>query len=380
MAVEDSAREARRQSTRLSNFFIDSLRTVKLTRSANGEAARLETLRERHADYYGALKAAQQTSFSLAAGQRAAAVAGTALVFGCGGALLAQGRITMGVLVAFIGYSARVAGPVHTLLGVLAGWQRLRVSLERLSELLDAEPPRAASALPAASLPAELRGELALQDVGFAYEPGKPVLRHASLHIPAGSKVLLVGPSGGGKSTLADLLAGHLQPDSGGIFLDGVAIAQVPGAELRRRVAVVDQEPAFFPGTVADNLRFVRPQASDAELAELLLAVGLCQSELPLRTPVGGVGAALSRGQRLRLALARAILQNPSLLILDESTGAVERDMEAQLVALVLRRFAGRTCIFITHHARSLHPWDLVCRLRHGTFELLPGEGAADAS
>lgn len=372
-ALETSAREVRRQSTRLSNFFIDSLRALKLIQSSNGEGARLSALRERHDDYYQSLKAAQQTGFSLAAGQRVAGVAGTAVVFGCGGYLLARGQISMGLLVAFVGYSARVAGPVYTLMGVLAGWQRLRVSLERLSVVLDAEPARAADKAPG-RFPLVPRGELALEEVSFAYEEAKPVLTQACLHIPAGSKVLMTGASGGGKSTLADLLLGHLHPDRGDILIDGVSIARVLAAELRSRVAVVDQEPAFFQGSVAENLRFVRPEATDAELENVLQAVGLAAPEVALQTQVGGIGAALSRGQRLRLALARALMQNPSILVLDETTSAVDAEMEGQLLALVLRRFSGRTCIFITHHVRCVQAWDLICRLRNGTFDVLSGE------
>lgn len=368
--VEGTTREARRQSTHLSNFFMDSLRAVKLIQSTNGEAARMSALKARHGDYYQALKAAQQTGFSLAAGQRVASLVGTALVFGGGGYLLSNGQISMGVLIAFVGYSARVTGPVHTLMGVLAGWQRLRVSLERLSEVLDAEPPRQKNQ-ESAELPNVLQGAIAFHDVSFAYECGKPVLHQASLRIAAGSKVLLIGPSGGGKSTLADLLLGHLQPDRGQILIDEIAIAQVPVAELRRRVAVVDQEPAFFPGTVAENLRFVQPLANDAELLALLQSVGLDAPDVHLQTPVGGVSAALSRGQRLRLALARALLQTPSILVLDETTSAVDQEMECQLLALVHRRFAGCTCLFITHHIRTGQGWDQTWRLKQGAFELL---------
>ena len=340
-----------------------------------GVLERLDTLRERHGDYYQALKTAQHTGFSLAAGQRVAGVAGTALVFGCGGYLLARGQITMGLLVAFIAYSARVAGPVHTLMGVLAGWQRLRVSLERLSEVLDAEPVREASA----RLPLPRSGALELVGVSFAYEVGKPVLSHACLRIPAGSTVLLSGASGAGKSTLTDLLLGHLHPDQGDILLDGVAIGQVAPAELRRRIAVVDQEPAFFAGTVRENLHFVQPLATDTELTALLHSVSLKAPELHLETRLGAVGAALSRGQRLRLALARAILQDPEILVLDETTSAVDAEMESQLLALVRRRFAGRTCLFITHHVRSAQDWSMVCRLRNGGVEVLAEEGVADA-
>lgn len=372
--VEGSTREARRQSTHLSNFFLDSLRAVKLIQSTNGEAARMSALKARHGDYYQALKTAQQTGFSLAAGQRVASVFGTALVFGCGGYLLSNGDITMGVLIAFVGYSARVTGPVQTLMGVLAGWQRLRVSLERLSEVLDAEPaPQTVEE--SASLPVVLQGAIDLHEVSFAYVQGKPVLHKAGLRIPAGSHALLIGPSGGGKSTLADLLLGHLQPDQGHICIDGVSIAQVPVAELRRRVAVVDQEPIFFPGTVAENLRFVQPLATDEELVDLLRLVGLETPEVGLQTSVGGVGVALSRGQRLRLALARVLLQAPSILILDETTSAVEQDMERQLLALVRSRFTGRTCLFITHHVRASQDWDLTFQLKHGALEQLASRG-----
>ena len=376
--VEDSAREAKRQSTRLSNFFIDTLRSVKLIQSSNGEGARLAELRERHAEYHQALKTAQQTGFSLTAGQRVAGLVGTAMIFGCGGYLLSRGQITIGLLVAFIGYGSRVAGPVHTMMGVLAGWQRLRVSLERLSEVLDAEPQQPGNNVPV-FLPVEFKGELELVGVNFSYEQEKPVLYQASLHIPAGNKVLLIGPSGVGKSTLADLLLGHLHPARGNIFIDGVDIAHVTAADLRRRVAVVDQEPTFFPGTVAENLRFIQPMAKDADLLELLAEVGLGVAEMHLQTPVGGIGAALSRGQRLRLALARAILQNPSILILDETTSAVDSDMECQLLELVYRRFAESTCLFITHHVRSQQAWDMTCRLRHGVFEVLTEKTVAHA-
>lgn len=375
-AQESSSREVRRQSTRLSGFFLDSLRSVKAIQSSNGEAARLAGLRQRHDDYYQALLQAQQAGFSLAAGQRIAGLTGSVLVFAGGGYLLAEGRITVGTLVAFIAFAARIGGPFQTLAGLLAGWQRLKVSIERLSEVFVAETGQK----PATdTLPAALRGELRLEGVAFAYQPEHPVLRDADLHITAGSKVLVTGPSGAGKSTFADLLLRHLQPTAGSIQVDGIDIAGIEPAALRSRIAVVDQEPAFLPGSVAENLRFVRPAATDDELRSVLGAVGLSATELPLNADLGGIGPALSRGQRLRLALARALLRAPSILVLDETTSAVDAAAEARIIELIWRRFAGLTCIVISHNGHLAVDWDIVCQLRDGRFDVTTRRGLIHA-
>lgn len=345
--IEARTRAVRDGSTRLSSYFLDSLRALKSIQSTNGEAARLTGLRQRHGDYHAALRAAQHDGFRLVAWQRVSAAGGAAIILGGGGYLLAAGQISVGVLVAFIGFAARAAAPVHSLLGVQSGWRRVQVSLARLAEVLDAAPtpPRAISA----RLPAEPRGDIRFVAVSVAYAADQPVLRDASLHIAAGQSVLLVGPSGAGKSTVADLLLGHLAADSGRILIDGIDIATVPLADLRRHIAVVDQEPVFFPGSVADNLRAAAPQASDATLDSALADAGL-GGELSLTTAVGAASSALSRGQRLRLALARALLQRPAILVLDETTSSVDADAEAAIVATVDRLFAGRTRLIISHH------------------------------
>jgi ATP-binding cassette, subfamily B, bacterial len=375
--IEANTVELRRQSTLLSAFFLDSLRAVKFIQASNAEAARLAGLRDRHGEYYAALRAAQQSGFALGAWQRMAGLAGTVLVFGVGGYLLAARQISVGVLVAFIIYAARAGAPVQTLLGVFSGWQRARVSLHRLGELLaDPVPGPARTCRP---MPLPIRGELTLEGVSFAYRPGEPVLQDADLHVPAGSKVLLVGPSGGGKSTLSDLILGHLRPETGQLRLDGVDLAAIDLAELRRHVAVVDQEPVFFPGSVADNLRFIAPTASDATLRAVLLDAGLAAGEVGLDTSVGAASAALSRGQRMRLALARALLQRPAVLILDETTTAVDRAMEQQLLATVDERFVGCTRLLITHHPRAAPDADAAYQLRQGRFLALTAEALADA-
>ena len=377
--VEARTADVRRQSTLLSGYFLDSLRALRLIQASNGEAARLGGLQARHASYYTALRNAQQTGFALSAWQRVVGLCATALVFGVGGSLLATRQISVGVLVAFVIYAARAAAPVQTLLGVVAGWQRARVSLARLAEILN-EPAadgvvtgQAASApLPMAdsapSLPTPVRGEVLLEAVQFVHRDGRQVLVDADLHLPAGSKTVLIGRSGGGKSTLADLLLGHLRPTAGCVRLDGVDLAALPLAVLRRQVAVVDQEPAFIPGTVADNLRIVAPEASDGMLLAALQEAGLGDGEVTLETPVGATNVALSRGQRLRVALARALLQRPAVLVLDETTSAVDAAMERRLLATVDRRFGQCTRIVITHHPQALRHADAVYLLHGGRF------------
>lgn len=374
--IEDDTGEVRRQSTLLSGYFLDSLRAIKLIQSSNGEAARLDGLKARHGAYYAALRAVQQTGFALSAKQRVLGLCGTALVFGAGGYLLATQQISVGVLLAFVIYAARSGAPVQTLLGVLAGWQRARVSLARLAELL-AEGGAASDE--GRSLPTPVRGEIRLAGVHFSHGDERCLLQDADLLLPAGSKTVIVGASGGGKSTLADLLLGHLRPSAGRLCLDGIDLSTVALAELRRHVAVVDQEPLFFPGSVADNLRVVAPAASDEELRAALLDAGLAPAELDLASSVGAASAALSRGQRMRLALARASLQRPAVLILDETTSAVDHAMERRLLATVDRRFGHCTRIVITHHPLAVSETDASYCLLHGRFVPIQPPALADA-
>lgn len=371
--LEQHTAELRRQSSRLSAYFLDSLRAVKFVQSANGEADRLAGLQFHHRAYRQALFDAQQSGFAQSARQRVSAIAGSALVLGGGGWLLAEHTITVGTLLAFVIFAARAGGPVQTLLGVMAGWQRARVSLDRVGELLDVP---AAAPSRGERLTARPRGELRLEAVSFAYPGRARVLDGADLFIPAGSRVLLQGPSGGGKSTLTDLLLRHLRPDAGRLLLDGVDIAHIDPSELRRHVAVVDQDPVFFPGSVADNLRALRPGASDAALQAVLDEAGLPAAEIGLDTPVGASLHALSRGQRMRLALARALLRDPAILILDETTSAVDAATEAHILATVDRRLADRTRIIITHHAPRAGSADAAWQLTRGRFQASPAEGS----
>jgi ATP-binding cassette, subfamily B, bacterial len=369
--IEAATRAVREQATALSGYFLDSLRAVKLIQSTNTEAARLAGLRARHDEYQAALRVSQQAGFMVGALQRLSGTFAMALVITLGGWLLIKGEISVGVLVAFVAYAARASGPVNTLMGTYSGWQRARVSLSRVAELLDAPSMRQAGEA-SCRMPDPCRGAVEFRAVSYRHESGIDVLGGASFSIAAGSKIVLLGASGGGKSTLADLLRGHFAPQSGAIHIDGVDIALVELASLRRCVAVVDQEPLFLPGTVADNLRHVRPAANDAELKLALAQAGL--DTMTLERSLGAASTALSRGERMRLALARAVLLEPSILILDETTSAVDCELALSIMASVDRIFAGRTRIVITHDRRLAGRADAICMLRGGRVVQAPEE------
>lgn len=230
------------------------------------------------------------------------------------------------------------------------------------------------------ALPSPLTGELVLRGVSFAYAGRDPILDNIHGVFPAGKKIALAGASGAGKSTLIDLLQRHYDPVQGQILLDGIDIRELGLADLRRSVAVVSQEITLFGGSLADNLRYACPQASDEKVLAAAREARLEEliGSLPqgLDTPLGERGQQLSGGQKQRIAIARALLQQPAVLILDEATSAVDEDTEQQVISAVDRLFAGRTRILISHRPSTLDGADIHLLLKNG--HLLPVGEVAD--
>lgn len=297
--------------------------------------------------------------------------AGTLTVLGvvlAGAALNAQGLASVGDIVTFAALATLVIGRLGEAISLV---NMLLLNAPRIQEmltLLDATPEVAER--PDAHDPGRVAGRVAFEKVSFAYEPGRPTLSDVSFEAEPGRMVALVGATGSGKSTALSLLHRAFDPQSGRITIDGVDIRDFTLDGLRRNVGVVFQEPMLFARSIADNLRIGRPEATDAELeaacakAEVLDVV----RRLPqgFATMLGERGASLSGGERQRLAIARALLKDPPILVLDEATSALDAGTEARVQAALDAARAGRTTLVIAHRLATVRSADLVLVFDHG--------------
>ncbi|OHU98482.1 ABC transporter ATP-binding protein [Mycobacterium talmoniae] len=292
----------------------------------------------------------------------------TGVVLLYGGWRVLHGHMTIGTLTAFLLYLRMFFEPMQEITQFFNTFQSASSALEKLAGVLAQRPavtdPATAVPLPSAG------GEVALRDVQFGYVPDRPVLPDLTLRIPAGQTVALVGTTGAGKTTLAALIARFYDPTAGAVTLDGVDLRDVAQAELRRHVVMVTQENFMFAGTVADNIRFGRPDATDAQLRHAAEAVGAAEfiAALPegYHTDVASRGGRLSAGQRQLVAFARAFLADPAVLILDEATSSLDIPSERQVQRALRTVLADRTAVVIAHRLSTVQGADRVLVLERG--------------
>jgi subfamily B ATP-binding cassette protein MsbA len=287
----------------------------------------------------------------------------TLLTFGAGigilwfGARQVQaGVMTQGDLYSFLLIGGILIGPFGSFARLFSQVKEVQGSTERVFEIFDTTP-EVADEPDAAPMPS-IAGRVVFHDVGFEYEPGRPVLEHVSFDVPAGTVVALVGPSGAGKSTLIQLLHRFYDPTEGRIEIDGRDIRKVRRDSLYRQIGFVPQETHLFGGTVRDNILYGRLGATEAEMIAASEAANAHKfiTDLPegYDTIVGEKGIFLSGGQRQRIAIARAVLKNPKLLILDEATSALDNESEALIQEALDRLMAGRTAFVIAHRLTTV--------------------------
>lgn len=294
---------------------------------------------------------------------------GNVLMLGGGVLFIMRGEFTLGGLLAYRGYGRYFYGPIDDLVNINDLLQQASAAGRRIFEVLDAEAP-VTDAHDAQPLPAPLTGDIRFEHVYFGYDPARPVLHDISLHIRPGERVALLGPSGVGKSTLLALVARLYDPNAGRILIDGRDLRWATLHSLRSQTAQVQQETFLFNTSALENVRYGRPDATRAEVEAAARAANAhgFLSALPqgYDTLVGERGIRLSGGQKQRLAVARALLANTPLLLLDEPTSAVEPESEASIIEALERLMHGRTTLIVSHRLSLAQSADRVVVVADG--------------
>ena len=360
-------RQMRERGADLGSMLVETIMGMRVITALNACEIEMIRFRARNSAFVSCMLSMQITSFMASAVPGTLLTLTTSAIALYGGILVIDGRMTIGTLVAFMSYQARLFGPVQVLMGLASGLSLARVSLARLIELFETVPDvqETSDAQSMSGLHATLRFE----DV-FLNQGDRNLLTHVSFTLPQGSLCVMLGPSGAGKSSLADLLVRNLDPDSGYVTFGGVDLRTFKLHDLRQNILLVDQDPYLFNDTIGANIAFAAPTSTSADITRVVKLAGLEDliARLPegLETKTGERGLSLSAGERQRIALARALLRQPAVLILDEPTAALDADTESQVMDGLREAFATATIIVITHRPSLSRLADIVLTLEGG--------------
>ncbi len=345
---------------------ISGQRIVKAFAKEQEEVDRFGVFSERYREVSRKLMNTQDTLFPTVG---LLTVFANMAVLAIGGILILQGNgFTLGKLMTFTTYLNMLYAPVEFIAHMSTDLMRSVDSAERVFEIIDTEPSVQDSPNPI-SLP-EMKGNIELKNVMFEYEPGHPIIKNLSLTVEAGHIVGIVGKTGAGKSTIVNLMARLYDVNEGTITIDGINLKEIALKDLRRNIGIVSQEIYLFAGTVADNIRYARPEASQEEVIAAAKAAAAHEFILKLpngyETRVGTGGQDLSGGQRQRISIARAILQDPKILILDEATASMDTVTERKIQDALSTLQKGRTTVSIAHRLSTLRDADRLAVINNG--------------
>ena len=346
----------------------ENLNGIRVIAAYNRQRRNYDQHRHLAGEYNDANNYTARVAATYAPGTEAVGVLAQAVLLFLGGRMVVRDELSIGELTAFVLYLSAFFQPIQQLTQLYTSYQQGRAAMIKLRELFAIEPTVVEQ--PGAPDLPPLQGEIELRNVTFGYLPDRPVIVDADLHIQPGETIAFVGPTGAGKSTVAKLLARFYDPQSGQVLLDGHDVRDISLGSLRRQLGIVPQEGFLFAGTIRDNIRFGRPEASDDEIMGACRAIGVDGfiERLPegLDTPTHERGVTMSSGERQLVALARALMADPRVLILDEATSnldlATERMIERALDVLL----DGRTAILIAHRLNTARRADRIVVVDHG--------------
>ena len=357
-------RDVRANLATLMSFVVERISGVAAVQAYGGEHRAAREHAEKVEAYRRSLMAAAVSTWTPPLITDAVAmIAGAVVVYYS--ATRIDATLTVGLVVAFVEYANRVFGPLQTIAQKYGLLQGASAAGERIFALLDDEdadaPVRTSEAHPSDAA-------IELRSITFGYRPGTRVIDDVSFRVPHGATVAIVGATGSGKSTLVRLLARHYEPQAGAIYVDGRDVRAWPIDDLRSELTVIAQDVFLFSGTVADNVRIGRPEASLDDVTAALRRVGAPARLLEegLHAQVGERGANLSTGERQLVAFARALVRDPRVLLLDEATANVDPETEQVIERAIISLFAGRTCLIVAHRLSTIRRADLIVVMADG--------------